>query len=158
MGKVRDVVAKGHSWREAGDPQAMTVVFLHGLGGSRLSWEPQLANLSQSYRCVAWDLPGYGHAAPLPCASVGFTDLAAAVVALLDELDVEQVHLVGISFGGMIAQYVAAWYPTRVRDSATKRVRFCEEAPAGSTSHRTAPLACCPERTRYVSRRFSSDR
>ncbi len=118
MGKVRDVVAKGHSWREAGDPQAMTVVFLHGLGGSRLSWEPQLANLSQSYRCVAWDLPGYGHAAPLPCASVGFTDLAAAVVALLDELDVEQVHLVGISFGGMIAQYVAAWYPTRVRSLA----------------------------------------
>ncbi len=118
MGKVRDVVANGHSWREAGDQRAMTVVFLHGLGGSRLSWEPQLAALARSYRCVAWDLPGYGHAAPLPCTSVGFTDLAAAVVALLGELDVEQVHLVGISFGGMIAQYVAAWCPQRVRSLA----------------------------------------
>jgi 3-oxoadipate enol-lactonase len=118
MGKVRDVVANGHSWREAGDPRGTAVVFLHGLGGSRLSWEPQLAELSRSYRCVAWDLPGYGHAAPLPCASVAFADLGAAVVALLDELDVEHVHLVGISFGGMVAQYVAAWYPARVRSLA----------------------------------------
>lgn len=118
MGKVRDVVANGYSWRESGDSRAKTVVFLHGLGGSRLSWEPQLGQLSQSHRCVAWDLPGYGHAAPLPGASPGFADLAAAVVGLLDELDVEQVHLVGISFGGMIAQYVAAWYPLRVRSLA----------------------------------------
>ncbi len=118
MGKVRDTVANGYSWRESGDPQARTAVFLHGLGGSRLSWEPQLAELSRSYRCVAWDLPGYGHAAPLPCASVGFADLAGAVVGLLDELDVEQVHLVGVSFGGMIAQYVAAWYPERLRSLA----------------------------------------
>jgi 3-oxoadipate enol-lactonase len=115
MGKVRDVVAQGYSWREAGDPGTATVVFLHGLGGSRLSWEPQLESFSPSYRCVAWELPGYGHAASLPCASVGFVDLAAAVVGLLDELEVEQVHLVGISFGGMIAQYVAAWHPTRVQ-------------------------------------------
>jgi 3-oxoadipate enol-lactonase len=118
MGEVRDVVANGYSWREAGDPRATMVVFLHGLGGSRLSWEPQLAELSQSYRCVAWDLPGYGLAAPLPCASVSFADLAAAVVGLLDELNVKQVHLVGISFGGMIAQYVAAWSPVRVRSLA----------------------------------------
>jgi 3-oxoadipate enol-lactonase len=118
MGEIRDVVANGYSWREVGDPQATTIVFLHGLGGSRLSWEPQLAELSRSYRCVAWDLPGYGRAAPLPCASVGFADLAAAVVGLFDELEVKQVHLVGISFGGMIAQYVAAWYPSRVRSLA----------------------------------------
>jgi 3-oxoadipate enol-lactonase len=112
------VVANGYSWREAGDAKAMTVLFLHGLGGSRLSWEPQFAELSKSYRCVAWDLPGYGHAAPLSCAAVGFADLADAVVGLLDELNVEQVHLVGISFGGMIAQYLAAWHPAKVRSLA----------------------------------------
>ena len=43
-----------------------------------------------------------------------FTALADAVVAFIDVLVADAVHLAGISFGGMIAQYVAARYPSRV--------------------------------------------
>jgi pimeloyl-ACP methyl ester carboxylesterase len=58
-------------------------------------------------------MPGYGNSPALD-AAVTFTTLADAVVELLDVLDVDAAHLAGISFGGMIAQYVAATYPARV--------------------------------------------
>jgi 3-oxoadipate enol-lactonase len=89
------------------------MVLLHGLGGSRISWEPQLAGLCDRFRVVAWDLPGYGDSPALPGA-VTFAGLADAVAVLLDELGEQQVHAVGISFGGMIAQHFVHRHGDRV--------------------------------------------
>ena len=98
------------AWRErgAGDP----VLFLHGLGGSRTSWEPQLAGLSDAFRCIAWDMPGYGASAPL--APLTFATIADSVARLLDAAGVERAHLVGESFGGMHALHMALRHPDRV--------------------------------------------
>jgi 3-oxoadipate enol-lactonase len=111
---VTDVDGERFAWREsgAGSPDR-TLVLLHGLGGSRVSWEPQLHGLADQGRVVAWDMPGYGGSEPLD-GPVTFTALAEAVVDLFDTLGVDGVHLAGISFGATIAQYVAARYPSRV--------------------------------------------
>ena len=98
------------AWREQGIGEA--VVFLHGLGGSRTSWEPQLSSLSDAFRCIAWDMPGYGasaHVEPLT-----FGAIADAVVRLLDAAVIERAHLVGESFGGMHALHAALRHPDRV--------------------------------------------
>jgi 3-oxoadipate enol-lactonase len=114
VGHGIDVSGVSCAWREASpSPDSGTVLLLHGLGGSRLSWEPQLDGLSEQFRVVAWDLPGYGDSPPLPGATT-FAALADAVRDLIDELGVEKVHLVGISFGSMIAQYAAAAHPERI--------------------------------------------
>ena len=88
-------------------------MLLHGLSGSCLSWEPQLTDLADEWRVVAWDQPGYGASAPLD-APPTFGALADAVVELLDDLGAEQAHLVGLSFGGMVAQYTALAHPERL--------------------------------------------
>ncbi len=98
------------AWREAGDGDP--VVFLHGLGGSRTSWEPQLAGLGSEFRCIAWDMPGYG--ASVPVAPLTFATIADSVARLLDRAGVEQAHLVGESFGGMHALHTARRHPQRV--------------------------------------------
>ena len=50
--------------REAGPPDAReAVVFLHGNPGSSADWEPLLAATGRRWRAVAWDAPGFGHAA-----------------------------------------------------------------------------------------------
>jgi 3-oxoadipate enol-lactonase len=103
----------GFAWREAGEGEL--VVLLHGLGGSRISWEPQLAELGTRRRVAAWDLPGYGASAPLPLERVTFRALAGAVERFIEVLGEGHAHVVGISMGGMIAQYLAAWHPRRVR-------------------------------------------
>lgn len=110
---THDVDGARFAWREAGD--GPLVVLLHGLGGSRISWEPQLAGLSDRWRVAAWDMPGYGRSAPLTTEPVTFRALADAAADWIDAVGEHAAHVVGISMGGMVAQYLAAWHPDRVR-------------------------------------------
>ena len=107
----QDIDATPLAWREAGTGPVM--LFLHGLGGSRTAWEPQLLDLADTYRCVAWDMPGYGASAPGPD-SLTFSHLAQAVANLLDALEVKRAVVVGLSLGGMVAQHFALEHPGRI--------------------------------------------
>lgn len=110
---VRDVDATPTGWREAGSGKV--ALFLHGLGGSRVAWRPQLSGPLPTWRrCIAWDAPGYGVSAPVD--SPSFNQYAQRAVDLMDELAPNaQIDVVGMSFGGMIAQYMAAQAPHRIR-------------------------------------------
>jgi 3-oxoadipate enol-lactonase len=118
-GDIIDVEEGGFAWREHsrrtpdGRGLMSTVILLHGLMGSRLSWDAQLGQLG-AVRTVAWDMPGYGGSQPLR-SSADFGTLAKAVGRFADTIGAETYHLVGISFGGMIAQYAAAHGNERVR-------------------------------------------
>jgi 3-oxoadipate enol-lactonase len=101
------------AWRAAGDRAGVPIVFLHGLGGSRPAWDAQLAGLGDRWMCAAWDLPGYGASSPLR-EPVTFAALAAAAARFIGRFG-PSAHVVGMSFGGMIAQYLAAFHPSRVR-------------------------------------------
>lgn len=105
-----DVVDAPISHRIAGD--GPPVLFLHGLGGTRYAWEPQLEGLADTFRCIAWDLPGYGDSVPLP--RLTFPAVADAAVTLLDQLGLDRVDVVGLSFGGQQALHLALRHPERV--------------------------------------------
>jgi pimeloyl-ACP methyl ester carboxylesterase len=111
----RDVDASPIAWREAGVGPA--VLFLHGLGMTRTGFDLQLAALAPAYRCVAWDVPGYGASEPLP-EPLTFAALADAVARLLDALELQAAHVVGLSLGGQIALHTAVRHPQRVRSLA----------------------------------------
>lgn len=105
-------------WREAApescDDHTPVAILLHGLGGSRIGWEPQLAALSTTHRVIAWDAPGYGGSNPV--SDCTFDAYVESVASLMATVSPDQpVDLIGMSFGGMIAQYTAARYPERIR-------------------------------------------
>jgi 3-oxoadipate enol-lactonase len=101
------------AWREAGaGPLAL---FLHGLGGSRTSWDLQLVQLGHHRRCVAWDMPGYGVSAGAPTT---LDDVADAAADLIHTLGGGPADVVGLSFGGMVAQHLALRHPAVVRTLA----------------------------------------
>lgn len=110
---ARDLEVGGFAWRERGDGEL--VVLLHGLGGSRTAWDSQLASLSSRWRAAAWDMPGYGAAAALSDDRVTFRALVEAAASWIRAMGSTRAHVVGISMGGMIAQYLAAWHPKCVR-------------------------------------------
>jgi len=90
-----------------------TVLMLHGIGGGHLAFAPQVETLASSgYRAVAWDMPGYGHSAPIE--PYTFKGLAQSCIHLIEALQCGDVTLVGHSMGGMVAQEVMARRPELV--------------------------------------------
>jgi 3-oxoadipate enol-lactonase len=89
------------------------VVVGGSVGSTLATWEPQLAALSAEFHVIAYEHRGHG-GSPAPRGPYSIEDLAADVLALLDEHDVSRAHLVGLSLGGMVAQLVAAREPQRV--------------------------------------------
>jgi len=112
MSDLRDVDATPVAWREAGS--GPLVVFLHGLGMTRTGFDPQLAALAADFRCIAWDMPGYG-ASPMPAGGLSFPALADAVAGLIEALGEKEAHVAGLSMGGQIALHTALRHPERVR-------------------------------------------
>lgn len=110
--ELRDVDRLPVAWREAGPSDGPLVVLLHGLGGSRTAWNPQLEALAHAgLRAAAWDMPGYGASEPL--AETTLRSLADAAAGWLIALG-GPAHVVGLSMGGMIAQYLAIDHPSAV--------------------------------------------
>lgn len=90
------------------------LVFVHGLGGSRLSWWQQIPFFAQHYTCVTYSQRGFDSSKNLSNTietSVFTDDLAA----LIDHLGMEQVFLVGQSMGGWSCLHYAMRDKRRVR-------------------------------------------
>ncbi|WP_040831923.1 bifunctional 3-oxoadipate enol-lactonase/4-carboxymuconolactone decarboxylase PcaDC [Nocardia jiangxiensis] len=102
------------AYREYGDPANPAVVFLGSIGSDATMWAPQAHALSNRYRVVCADHRGHG-GSPAPQGPYTVAELGGDVLALLDRLELGAVHLVGLSLGGAVAQWLAARHPSRVR-------------------------------------------
>lgn len=92
------------------------VLFLHGNPDSADIWEGVIERLSDRYRCLAPDLPGFGRSTPAPEPDYSLAGHARFVNALLDALEIrDPINLVGHDFGGIIACAFAAEHEARLR-------------------------------------------
>jgi 3-oxoadipate enol-lactonase len=97
--------------RGAGEP----LLLLQGLGGNSLHWgETFLGGLEDAFELILYDHRGAGRSGPLDGEHT-IADLAGDALGLLDALEIERAHIVGISMGGMVAQEIALAAPDRVR-------------------------------------------
>lgn len=87
---------------------------LHGIGSSSAAFRYQLEALSASRRVLAWDAPGYARSddPPGPPGMDGYADAAAD---LLSARGLRRAHVLGVSFGGVIAVRLALRHPAAVR-------------------------------------------
>jgi 3-oxoadipate enol-lactonase len=89
------------------------VMMSHSLGSSLTMWEPQLASLKPFFQVLRYDTRGHGGTeAPRGLYSIEL--LAEDAIGLLDVLDIQRIHWVGLSMGGMIGQCLALNYPDRL--------------------------------------------
>ncbi len=93
--------------------QGPVALFVHGLGTNGALWRHVIAELSDTSRCVAVDLPEHGGTPARPDLSVGA--MAEVLEDLCDGLGLDQVDLVANDTGGAIAQIFAARHPGRLR-------------------------------------------
>jgi pimeloyl-ACP methyl ester carboxylesterase len=97
--------------RESGD--GPPVLLINGIGAHVGMWAPMERYLP-GMRMIAFDAPGTGRSATSPF-PLSLELLSRLTERLLDRLGYDQVDVLGYSFGGLIAQYLARRAPTRVR-------------------------------------------
>lgn len=115
--------------RGAGRP----LVCLHGIGSSADAFAPQLAGLSDRYRVIAWDAPGYARSAD-PDEELDLAGFAAAAASVIAGME-PPVHLLGVSWGGVIAARVALEHPELLRS-----LILIDSSPGSAGDPRAAAL------------------
>ncbi|HYN44709.1 MAG TPA: alpha/beta fold hydrolase [Candidatus Limnocylindrales bacterium] len=76
-------------------------------------WRPQLESLSAQFTVIAWDAPGAGQSSDPP-ETFGLGDWADCLAGLLDVVGVQRAHILGLSWGGVIAQEFYRRHSARV--------------------------------------------
>ncbi|MBY8884738.1 alpha/beta hydrolase [Streptomyces sp. PTM05] len=107
---VRGAARLGYIRLGAGPP----LLLVQGTAATYLHWGRRLlSSLAESFDVVAYNHRGVGDSAPV---SGPFTvpELADDAAGLLDALGWRQVHVVGVSMGGLVAQELVLRHPARV--------------------------------------------
>lgn len=91
------------------------VLFIHGWPLSGAMWEYQITQLpQQGLRCITYDRRGFGHS-DKPVGPYDYNTLAADLKSVIDQLNLEDVTLVGFSMGGgEIAKYFSLFGGAKV--------------------------------------------
>lgn len=98
--------------RVAGASDEVPLLLLNGLGAPIEVWHPLLGPLGEL--TIAFDAPGCG-GSTAPRVPLTISGHARVGLDLLDHLGVERAHVLGLSFGGMVAQEIAHLAPARIQ-------------------------------------------
>jgi len=96
------------------DGEGPWVVMSHSLACSLEMWDPQIEALKVQYKVLRFDTRGHGRS-DAPAGAYTLDQMADDVQGLLQALNVERAHFVGLSMGGMIGMTYALKYPGRFR-------------------------------------------
>ena len=95
------------------------VTFVHGAGGSSSIWFKQIRDFQKHFNVLLLDLRGHGNSnEQIKTAfkqKYTFKSIANDVIEVIDHLQIERSHFVGISLGSIVIRQLAEMYPTRVK-------------------------------------------
>jgi pimeloyl-ACP methyl ester carboxylesterase len=119
----------------------VTLLLLHGWGGSGATWNAVLPHLDgQRFRVLIPDLRGHGRS-DCPADGYDWDTFAADVMAVAAQAGAARFVPVGFSFGGKLACYLAAKHPAAI----PAQILVAPVAPAGVPFDRDAGLRICRE-------------
>jgi proline iminopeptidase len=105
------------------------ILFIHEFASDWRGWEPQMREFGKRYRCIAYSARGYTPSdVPDDANAYTYKHVMLDAVAVLDHLNIDRAHLIGLSMGGYTSLQVALNHPQRVRSMVL--------AGAGSGSER----------------------
>ena len=127
-----------------GDPDAPTVILIHGVVHQQHAWDPVVPLLAEKYRVVTFDLPGHGASGAIPEGSNPIPFVLDSLVDVIGELggSGQRPHLVGNSLGG----YVALEMGSRGLASGVTGI-----SPASASARSVAEETCTSQGRRGVS-------
>ncbi|MGH4033085.1 4-carboxymuconolactone decarboxylase [Actinomycetota bacterium Odt1-20B] len=109
---MSETTPKTLQYRFDGPEDAPVLILGPSLGTTWHMWDRQVPELSKQWRVFRFDLPGHGGAPAHPAGSVA--ELAARLLATLDELGVQRFGYAGCALGGAVGAELALRHPQRV--------------------------------------------
>jgi len=101
-------------FEEAG--RGTPVLFLHEFAADHSNWEPQMRYFSRGHRCIAYSARGYTPSdVPASTDAYSYQHFYTDALAVLDHLQIDAAHFVGLSMGSYSSLQVALHAPHRVR-------------------------------------------
>ncbi|MGW5382561.1 3-oxoadipate enol-lactonase [Nocardia sp. NPDC003963] len=101
------------AYRFDGDRGKPVLLLSNSIGTDLHMWDGQVSALTEHFRLLRYDARGHG-ASGVPSGAYSLDRLGRDVVELLDALDLPRVHVLGLSLGGMVAQWMGIHVPERV--------------------------------------------
>ncbi len=89
------------------------IIFVHGIGARKSAWDKVIVHLENDFTCVSYDLRGHGDS-PKGELPYSLDVLGEDLEALRVTLNLQKIHIVGHSLGGMIGPQYAKSYPGNV--------------------------------------------
>ena len=130
----------------------LPIVFVHEFAGDYRSYESQIRHFSRGYRCIAYNARGYPPS-DVPGDLERYSQDRARddIRAVLDGLQIDQAHIVGLSMGGFATLHFGFTYPERARSlviagcgygaSPDKRAQFAAETEAAAARFESMSMA-----------------
>ena len=116
----KTIVVGEETWHylEGGPKDAAVLLMIHGFGADKDNWTRFAGSLTQTYRVIAPDLPGFGESRWHPSWDYSLFPQRDRVANFVQALGLDQVHLIGNSMGGHLAALYAYEYPDDVTSLA----------------------------------------
>ena len=114
---IRSIAVDGQQLRVAvrqGSPGGIPLLLINGIGASLDLLQPFVDTLDPSLGVIRFDVPGVG-GSPVPALPYRFTGLCRMIARMLSALGHERADVLGISWGGGVAQHFAAFQRSRCR-------------------------------------------
>src|SRR2546427_10072274 len=115
--ETRTITASGQRLRVAirkGDGTRTPLLLMNGIGVNLELLQQFVDTLDPAIEVIRFDVPGTGDS-PVPLIPYRFSVLAWLVTKMLDQLGYQQIDVLGVSWGGALAQQFAFQYPRRCR-------------------------------------------
>ena len=93
--------------------KGVPIIFIHGIGSRKYTWNGVIDELKNEYQCITYDLRGHGESV-FDESNFTLQDLVEDLENLRSYLNIDKAHLVGHSLGGMIGPSYARKYQNKV--------------------------------------------
>jgi 3-oxoadipate enol-lactonase len=101
------------AYRVDGGAGRPVLVLSNSIATSLAMWDGQIAALTKHFRVVRYDARGHGES-DVPQGPYSLDRLGRDALELLDELELERVHFLGLSLGGIVGQWLGIHAPERI--------------------------------------------
>ncbi|MFB9326306.1 alpha/beta fold hydrolase [Paenibacillus aurantiacus] len=101
------------AYRIEGSAEKPVLLLANSIATSMNMWDGQIAELTRYFRVLRYDYRGHG-GSDTPDGPYSFDRLGRDVIELLDALGFERVHVLGLSLGGVVGQWLGIYAPERV--------------------------------------------